>query len=108
MQTSNFARNSKHPNAVSISQGAPWWYKGRRYMPLAPSRELIKLVEDESLYRRLYYEQVLSRLDPKQTYSELGPDAIMLCWESPGKFCHRRLVAEWLENALGIKIDEKL
>ena len=107
MQTSNFARNSKHPNAVSISQGIPRWYKGRRYMPLAPSWELIK-VEDATRYHQLYYEQVLSKLDPRQVYAELVPDAIMLCWESPGKFCHRRIAATWLEDALGIKIDEKI
>ena len=106
MQTSNFARNSKDPNAVAISQGVPRWYKGRRYMPLAPSRELIK-IEDEQLFRPLYDKQVLSKLDPQQVYADLGPDAIMLCWESPGKFCHRRVVAEWLEKALDIKIDEK-
>ena len=29
---------------------------------------------------------------------ELGPDAILLCWESFNVRCHRRLVAEWLEE----------
>jgi uncharacterized protein (DUF488 family) len=106
MQTSNFARSKTDPNAVAISRGIPRWYKGRRYMPLAPSWELIEQ-KDATIYRQLYHEQVLSRLDPHQVYADLGPDAIMLCWESPGKFCHRRLAAEWLENALGIKIDEK-
>lgn len=106
MQTSNFARSSNDPNAVAISQGIPRWYKGRRYMPLAPSWELIK-IKDEELYRRAYYTEVLSKLDPKEVYDDLGPDAIMLCWESPRKFCHRRIVAEWLGNALGITIDEK-
>ena len=107
MQTSNFARNSKDQNAVAISQGVPRWYKGRRYMPLAPSRELIK-IEDEQLFRLLYNQQVLSKLDPQQVFADLGSDAIILCWESPGKFCHRRVVAEWLEKVLDIKIDEKL
>ena len=80
-------------------------------MPLAPSWQLVNLIKttgDETLYRQLYQEQVLSRLDPQQVYDDLGPDAVMLCWESPGKFCHRRLVAEWLENALSIQINEKL
>ena len=107
MQTSNFARSSKDPNAVAISQGVTRWYKGRRYMPLAPSRELLKIV-DEQIYRQLYYEQVLSKLDAQQVYADLGPDAILLCWESPGKFCHRRIAAEWMEKALAIEIDEKL
>jgi hypothetical protein len=30
----------------------------------------------------------------------------LLCWEAPGKFCHRRLVAAWLEDALGIDVPE--
>ncbi len=105
MQTSNFARNSKKPNAVAISQGVPRWYKGRRSPPLAPPWALVKM-EDEPLFRKLYHEQVLSKLDPATIYRELGEDAILLCWESPGKFCHRRVVVEWLENALGIQILE--
>ena len=107
MQTSNFARNSNHPNAVAISQGIPRWYKGRRYMPLAPSWDLVK-IKEENLYHRRYHSEVLSKIDPQKVYEELGPDAILLCWESPGKFCHRRIAATWLEDALGIKIDEKI
>ena len=107
MQTSNYARNSNNPNAVAISRGIPKWYEGRRYLPLAPPWDLLK-VKDAQLYYQLYHEQVLSRLDPHQVYADLGPEAILLCWESPGKFCHRRIVAEWLETALGIKIEEKL
>lgn len=83
------------------------FFKGRRYKPLAPPRELIK-IEDETLFRKLYHEQVLSKLDPATVYRELGENAILLCWESPGKFCHRRVVAEWLEKALAIKVDERL
>jgi len=106
VQTSNFARSSKDDNAVAICRGIPCWYKGRRYPLLAPDWQLIK-IEDEQLFRKLYFEQVLSNLDPRQVYEDLGPDAVMLCWESPGKFCHRRLVAEWLEKALGISVPEK-
>ena len=107
MQTSYFARSSKDPNAVAISQGIPRFYKGRRYMPLAPSWELVK-IEDEALYRRVYHEQVLAKLDPLQVRKDLGEDAVLLCWEAAGKFCHRRVVAEWLEKELILTIPEKL
>ena len=40
----------------------------------------------------------LDSLDAKQVAEELGPDAILLCWESFNVLCHRRLVAEWLEQ----------
>jgi uncharacterized protein (DUF488 family) len=48
----------------------------------------------------------LSKLDPQKVFSDLGQDAILLCWEKPGEDCHRRLVAEWLEGLLGIKVPE--
>jgi hypothetical protein len=37
---------------------------------------------------------------------DLGPDAILLCWESFNVRCHRRLVAEWLEEKVGIVVPE--
>jgi len=104
MTTSNFARSSRDPNAVAISQGVPRWYKGRRYMPLAPSRELLN-AKDPELFDREYRKQ-LAALDAKQVAEELGPDAVILCWESFNVRCHRRLVAEWLEEKLGIVVPE--
>jgi len=92
-------------NAVAISQGIPEWYKGRVYKDLAPSWNLVK-IKDAEEYTRRYKEEVLNRLDPKKVYKDLGDDAILLCWEKPGEFCHRRLVAEWLEETLGIKVPE--
>jgi len=36
----------------------------------------------------------------------LGEDAILLCYEGIFQFCHRRLVAKWLEEQLNITVDE--
>src|SRR5690348_8037220 len=102
--TSNFARSAKHPDAVAISQGVPRWYKGRRYMPLAPAKWLLK-AKDPDLFDREYRKQ-LDALEPKQVAEELRPDAVLLCWESFNVRCHRRLVAEWLEERLGIVVPE--
>ena len=104
--TSSFAKSAKHPDAVAISQGVPGWYKGRRYMPLAPPRWLLK-TKDPELFDREYRKQ-LDSLDAKQVAEELGPNAILLCWESFNVRCHRRLVAEWLEEKLGIVVPELL
>jgi hypothetical protein len=63
-------------------------------------------------YEILYRDQVLSKLDPQKVYDDLGEDAILLCHEKwddikSGKaFCHRRIVAEWLEEELGIEVPE--
>jgi hypothetical protein len=106
MKTSYFSSKLWHgKNAVAISRGIPKWYKGRAYKVLAPSWELIRIKGTEE-YTRRYRNEVLNRLDPKKVYKDLGDDAILLCWEKPGEFCHRRLVAKWLEEALGIKIPE--
>ena len=102
--TSNFAKSAKHANAVAISQGVPRWYKGRRYMPLAPPRWLLK-AKDLELFDREYRKQ-LESLRARQVAGDLGPDAILLCWESFNVRCHRRLVAEWLEEKLGIVVPE--
>src|SRR6266498_2217195 len=102
--TSNFATSAKHPDAVAISQGVPRFYRGKRYMPLAPPRWLLK-AKDPELFDREYRKQ-LDSLDAKQVAEELGPDAILLCWESFNVRCHRRLVAEWLEEKLGIVVPE--
>ena len=111
MKTSNFWKIDKNniDNYVSIAGKCPNWYKGREYKKLAPKYwffKKYKLDGDEISYTKDYYKEVLDKLDPQEIYDKLGEDAIILCWEKPGDFCHRRLVAEWLEKALGITIDE--
>lgn len=106
MKTSYFGSKKWHGlNAVSVARGEPEWFKGRSYKALAPSWELIRR-KDTNVYTVRYKAEVLSRLDPEKVYKDLGPDAILLCWERPGEFCHRRLVAEWLEKTLGIEVLE--
>ena len=93
--TSNFAKIGKHQDAVAISHGVARFYRGKRYMPLALPRWLLKATDPE-LFDREYRKQ-LELLDAKQVAEELGPNAILLCWESFNVRCHRRLVAEWLD-----------
>ncbi len=95
---------------VSIARFNRFW-KGKEYKKLASPQEIIK-IEDKNLYEKLYYEKVLSKLNPKEVYAELGENAVLLCYEKwddirAGKtFCHRRIVAEWLEKELGVKVQE--
>jgi hypothetical protein len=108
VKTSNFSRICRQPtdfwnSTVSIALRAPNWYRGRRYSALAPRREMLKM--DEATYR-VEYQKILDKLDPQKVLDDLGEDAVLLCWEAPGKFCHRRLVAEWLEKHLGRPVPE--
>lgn len=107
METSNFSRCGKKKNAVSIARGAPKWYTGKCFPELYPTWEMIKLKNNIPLYKKLYKEQILDCLNPEEVYDQIGEDSILLCWEAPGSFCHRRIVARWLEESLGIKIPER-
>ena len=110
MQTSNFARSGSHPRAVAISRTRPRGWTGRIYEPLAPPWRLLAEALsgeiDEEEYTRRYREEVLSKLDPAAVRADLGEDAVLLCWERPGAFCHRRLVAGWFEEKLGVSVPE--
>ncbi|MFZ5452677.1 MAG: hypothetical protein ACOZF2_12550 [Thermodesulfobacteriota bacterium] len=104
--TSNFKITGHLPQAVAISQGIPRGWQGKRYKPLAPPWNLVK-VNDNFQFIKLYKAQVLDRLDASHVLQDLGGDnLILLCWEAPGEFCHRRVVAVWLQKELGLAVEE--
>jgi len=109
MNTSYFAKSSKNPDAISIALSSPKWYAGKEYKKLAPPYWLLKKVKedhDEAYYTEQYQKEVLDKLDPKTVFEELGENAVLLCWEAPNRFCHRKLVAKWLQEHLNIEIKE--
>jgi len=61
---------------------------------------------DEVFYTEQYQKLILDKLDPAMVYKDLGENAILCCWEGPKKFCHRHLIARWLEKNMGITITE--
>lgn len=70
--------------------------------------ELKKQIEDE--YIKSYYEIRLNNLDVLELlntlYKKFGNDIILLCHEPIDEFCHRRLVADYIELTTGIYIPE--
>lgn len=111
METSYFfAPGIKNdPNAVSIARYAPrWWGVGRRYIALAPSVDLLRLSKAGLPWSVFVgeYNRQLSTLDSGKVWEDLK-DKTICCYERPGEDCHRRLVAAWLEKALGVSISEK-
>jgi len=62
---------------------------------------------DEATFIPLYRAQVLDKLDPHKIIKDLGGDNfIMCCWEDPGVFCHRRVVAAWMQKHTGVLVEE--
>lgn len=62
--------------------------------------------ENQNDYIEKFYNKVLKQLSPSEIYSSVGENAVLLCFEKPTEFCHRFLVASWLELNLGVEIDE--
>lgn len=116
--TSNYKNfNTSKFKSISISgdKGKDAGYKGDCILSLAPkyyffrkykdNRGIISDEENEMYYIREYYKQVLSCLDPSEIYNMLD-GLIMLCYEDNKDFCHRHIVAAWLEILLGVNVCE--
>lgn len=122
MKTSYYGRINSKPYSnykkygVQISQSARYW-SGPKYEPLFPTWEMVRC-EDKDRYEEMYRDQILSKLNPIDVYNDLGENAILLCHESIARiesgetFCHRHMVARWLEEELlaqygiNVKIEE--
>ena len=121
--------------SITGDGGNAWGYFGPSYKKLAPKlvtytpyaeklEELEKLKEDasklkeylafrkhiEDEYIKSYYEIRLKDLDVKELLymlkGKFGNDIILLCHEPVEEFCHRRLIADYIELETGIYIPE--
>lgn len=104
--------------SISGDRGKKAGYHGSCLPILAPkfsfwkewqkNKELGIISEEENnkYYVEFYYKQVLSKLDPEKIYRKID-NSILLCYEDNSEFCHRHIVAAWLELLLNIKVPEK-
>lgn len=109
--TSYFAicnRASDTTSLISIARSAIIGFRGVHFKALAPSTTLLTGYKQGLIDVPAYtvqYKEMLSKLDPKQVLQELkaiaysNKDIWLCCWEKPSSFCHRHLVADWLNEA---------
>ena len=103
---------------ISICGKAPDWYKGLQYKKLAPKYGFFmewKKNHDNDYYIKHFRSEVLDQLKATDVILDLsrliysfniGENNIaLICYEKPSDFCHRHLVAEWL-NQNGFKCEE--
>lgn len=108
MFTSNFARMKKIEaplEPVAISRGIPTWFKGRRELILAPTWAMLQAGWTMQEFAERFRER-LDKLDPGEVVERLTDNAVLLCWERPAVKCHRRIVADWLHDTLGLVVPE--
>lgn len=117
-------RTSSHNNcktdkyrlvSISRNKGKDANYEGECFTDLAPGRDFwyiwhnnigkVPEVENNRFYIEKYYDTVLSKLDPKETYKKLD-DGILLCYEDSYELCHRHIVAAWFELYLDVIVPD--
>ena len=84
------------------------------YKSLAPNWKLHENLKSKKISEDQFisaYKEQLNSMNPNKVYEDLntlvsGLEPILMTDGSKKKFCHRHLVAEWLENELGIIIEE--
>ena len=115
--TSYFAKLKKIPEdivRISICGKAPDWYDGIQYKKVAPKYGFFqewKKNHDNDFYIEHFNAEVLDNLVAKNVYEDLnklsdGKDCVLICYEKSEDFCHRHLVADWLNQKLGINVEE--
>lgn len=81
-----------------------------RSKELAPSKSIYfeyKETGDWKRYVERYQKERLEGIDLSILKNTDKDDiVILLCYEKPTDFCHRHIVAEYLENTLGITVPE--
>lgn len=102
------------PGRICIARYAP---RGtppgfRIHSALAPRADMLKMSRERYVP---IYRSILAALDPQEQWDILHDKAgdhepVLLCWEKPPfnarNWCHRRLVAEWFGETLGVTVPE--
>jgi len=94
---------------VAICIYPPIDWSGLRFPSLEPDRSIFYAIKQGQItkeeYEKLYIQNTLSKLDAQEIYDRLKNN-VLLCWEDPGEFCHRRIVAAWIKEKLEIEVPE--
>ena len=70
---------------------------------------IVKPYKDGTITKEEYTERYLQQLDKfgeniigvARYFNESGKDYILLCYEKPGDFCHRHILADYINRNLG-------
>lgn len=106
-------------NLISISgdKGADAGFTGKCIPELAPKKDFFRRYKDnkgkipdevnDRYYIEQYYTRVLSQVDI-EALLEGERDPILLCYEKGQDFCHRHVVAEYIEMMYGVRVRDIL
>lgn len=116
--TGYYAKLKKYEEAglipVAISGKVPDFYNGLTYREFAPKWEMYKRWKAGELDNIGYteeYKKYLNTLDKEEIRDDFDSphncnNTILLCYEKSGDFCHRHVLADWLEENFDYKVEE--
>lgn len=99
--------------AVSVSRITPAWFPGPSLPFLAPPIGLVRAAKSgrtgHAQYEEIFRTNVLDRLPGRERlleiFHDIGPSLLLCCYEKPGDFCHRHLLAARFRE-MGIDCEE--
>ena len=96
---------------IGVALWPPRFFRGISMKQVAPRRYMLddRLTDEE--YIRMYRNDVLRLVDARSFIQDLerasrGMDVALCCFEKPGDFCHRHILAKWLNEQTGIEASE--
>lgn len=116
--TGYYAKLKKYEEAglvlVAISSVIPKFFDGLTYEEFAPRKEMFqkwKNGEIDNFEYAIMYKDYLDSLDKEEIREDFDSphkcdNMILLCYEKSGDFCHRHVLADWLEDNFGYKVEE--
>lgn len=113
--TSYFAKATSLRQAgivpIGIALWPPRFFRGVSMSQVAPRRYMLNDQLTDEEYTRMYRNDVLRLVDARAFVRQLeeaghGMDVALCCFEKPGDFCHRHILAEWLTEQTGIEVRE--
>lgn len=94
----NLQKHFKQTQIISVSRYTKFWH-GKFCSKLFPSAELLKNFKAGRITQAEYTEifnKYLETLNPQNCYNALN-NCVLVCYEKSG-FCHRHIIAEWLNR----------
>lgn len=111
---SNVRNVAKDHVCVGICVCPPDWWDSPNLPELSPPGDLLARHKagkvSHAEFELEYHQRVLSKLDAKEVHeritNQFGDKVVLVCFEAPGDFCHRRILAYWMGESAGIHVPE--
>ena len=96
---------------VSITRYRPKWFKGEECKLFAPSADLLDRYKADCISKEDFTARYIAQLD-EMASGKIAEnvarkrDIVLCCYEAPGDFCHRHILANYLNEKFNMNITE--